>query len=491
MIFGGEVKLEWLIKNYSLNRQDNSIKSMYDFEPNGDNIIEALTPLVKLGKRSQEKSHFDFLVLEPCFNKPSYCGIFYNRQKVGFMTFKPHKYENFLEEDLELNSENIESTELENSMEPGDSSVWYKYNNIVEGLSIVGELIKHKNGEIPYELGYGNEDGHYHGNGFFKEFEEFKYFREMEEFWEHETLSELQESKKEILKKISLVFSLDYKEEEIIEEIKDFKENERSILNEKYERTPEVFDNFIEKYGAGKPSDREKLSKLLEKKNVKLGKTEIRLICRLKWKEKQEAELKSYLNSGEGDRLSRFMKKYDVGDLKSRKHLAQIMDKPTIEVEKILKQRQMKQEEENELKEFERELFSNKGVKDPLEELESLEWDWEDIMQMDGLEFERVLSEIFEKLGYEAKVTQGSGDQGADLVLNKDGEKTVVQAKRYSSNVSNSAVQEVVASKKHYNAEKGIVVTTSNFTNSAESLARSNDIKLWNGSKLRKELNKI
>lgn len=79
-----------------------------------------------------------------------------------------------------------------------------------------------------------------------------------------------------------------------------------------------------------------------------------------------------------------------------------------------------------------------------------------------------------------------SGDQGADLIISKLGEKVILQAKRHKAKIGNKAVQEVVASIKHYNADKGMVVTNNYFTNSAFELAKSNNIELIDRDKLEK-----
>ncbi len=100
-------------------------------------------------------------------------------------------------------------------------------------------------------------------------------------------------------------------------------------------------------------------------------------------------------------------------------------------------------------------------------------------------EFEKFLKNLFEKMGYAVEETKLSGDQGADLVINKFSEKLVFQAKRYGcEKVSNSAIQEVVAAIRYYNANKGTVVTTSTFTKSAIELARSNGVDLIDRTKL-------
>lgn len=101
-----------------------------------------------------------------------------------------------------------------------------------------------------------------------------------------------------------------------------------------------------------------------------------------------------------------------------------------------------------------------------------------DIDKMDGIQFEHYLSAIFKSQGYNVKVTKATGDYGADLVLTKESEKIVVQAKRYSKNVGISAIQEITASKSYYNATRAWVVSNSFFTKSAIELAQSNGVEL-------------
>ncbi len=103
----------------------------------------------------------------------------------------------------------------------------------------------------------------------------------------------------------------------------------------------------------------------------------------------------------------------------------------------------------------------------------------EDIDLMTGKEFEVFLEELFNKLGYNTKLTKLSGDQGGDLIIERE-IKTVVQAKRYSKRVTNTAVQEVIGAKKYYEASRAMVITNNYFTKSAKKLARVNDVELWN-----------
>ena len=112
--------------------------------------------------------------------------------------------------------------------------------------------------------------------------------------------------------------------------------------------------------------------------------------------------------------------------------------------------------------------------------------DFPDVDFMDGIQFEKFLGELFEKMGFGVTVTKASGDQGTDLIIKKNLDVISVQAKRYSDKVTNKAVQEVVGSLKFYNATKGMVVTTNDFTKSAQELAKSNNVELINREKLDK-----
>lgn len=102
-----------------------------------------------------------------------------------------------------------------------------------------------------------------------------------------------------------------------------------------------------------------------------------------------------------------------------------------------------------------------------------------DIHHMTGENFEVYLMHQFRRMGYRVTHTGQSGDFGADLILNKYGRKTIVQAKRYSGTVGIKAVQEVISAREYYHAKNAIVVTNSYFTKSAKELARKCKVKLW------------
>jgi restriction system protein len=102
-----------------------------------------------------------------------------------------------------------------------------------------------------------------------------------------------------------------------------------------------------------------------------------------------------------------------------------------------------------------------------------------DIDKLSGKDFEQYLEIFFKKLGYQVKRTPYQGDYGADLVLRQGDEKTVVQVKRYNRSVGVKAVQEAVASKEYYHSDKAMVVTNNYFSRQARTLAKANQVELW------------
>ena len=106
-------------------------------------------------------------------------------------------------------------------------------------------------------------------------------------------------------------------------------------------------------------------------------------------------------------------------------------------------------------------------------------------LEISGAEFEDLLFRLFSAMGYVTQKTGKAGDQGCDLIINKEGQRIVVQAKRYTGAVNNEAIQQAVAAKKYYDCNRVMVVTNSNFNKSALDLAKVNDVELIGGSQLR------
>ncbi|MCZ4136401.1 endonuclease, partial [Escherichia coli] len=93
----------------------------------------------------------------------------------------------------------------------------------------------------------------------------------------------------------------------------------------------------------------------------------------------------------------------------------------------------------------------------------------------DGSEFELYVFHLFQQMGYlEVHITTSGRDFGADLVfVDRQGRRSVVQAKRYGVNhpVGLSAVQEIYASMRYYEADRSIVLTSARYTEACRTLA--------------------
>lgn len=107
-----------------------------------------------------------------------------------------------------------------------------------------------------------------------------------------------------------------------------------------------------------------------------------------------------------------------------------------------------------------------------------------EVDRMTGVEFEQLLAQLFRGMGYQVQLTKASGDQGADLILEKLGERTVVQAKRYSHKLDNTPIQEALGAKGHYRCHRALVVTNNYYTGGAKQLATSNGVSLWDRDQL-------
>jgi len=124
--------------------------------------------------------------------------------------------------------------------------------------------------------------------------------------------------------------------------------------------------------------------------------------------------------------------------------------------------------------------------------------DTTNLAAMDWLDFENLVRELFEAefavSGGEVKVTQASADKGVDAVaFDPDpirGGKIVIQAKRYTNTVGVSAVRDLYGTLMNEGANKGILVTTSDYGPDSYDFAKDKPITLLNGGNLLSMLEK-
>lgn len=104
---------------------------------------------------------------------------------------------------------------------------------------------------------------------------------------------------------------------------------------------------------------------------------------------------------------------------------------------------------------------------------------------MDGQDFEIWCAQLLADNGFEnVRVTKGSGDQGVDILAEKDDVKFAIQCKLYSSPLGNRPVQEIFTGKAIYGCHVGVVMTNSTFTSGAIEAAAKTGVILWGMDRL-------
>jgi len=112
----------------------------------------------------------------------------------------------------------------------------------------------------------------------------------------------------------------------------------------------------------------------------------------------------------------------------------------------------------------------------------------QNLMELTPSEFESLITNLFQSMGLETKLTQASRDGGVDCVAFDPrpvlGGKVIVQAKRYKNTVGVSAVRDLFGTMHNEGASKGILVTTSGYGKAAFTFAEGKPIELLSGSNL-------
>lgn len=104
-------------------------------------------------------------------------------------------------------------------------------------------------------------------------------------------------------------------------------------------------------------------------------------------------------------------------------------------------------------------------------------------------EFEEFVSELWERQGWDTKVTSGSSDRGIDIVAERDTpfeQQQMLQVKRYDPDLSigSNTVRQYATLYQQEEVDVVAIVTTASFTSEAEDLATDLNVKLIGGKDL-------
>ena len=109
----------------------------------------------------------------------------------------------------------------------------------------------------------------------------------------------------------------------------------------------------------------------------------------------------------------------------------------------------------------------------------------EQCLRLTGEEFESYVALLLRDHYYRhIELTKGSGDQGVDILCERDGKSYAIQCKNYAGAVGNFAVQEAYAGAEFYGCDIPVVVCPGTFSRGAKELAESTGVQLWDGEKL-------
>lgn len=111
------------------------------------------------------------------------------------------------------------------------------------------------------------------------------------------------------------------------------------------------------------------------------------------------------------------------------------------------------------------------------------------LLSMKPQEFENLIADIFQKRGYSVKQTPYVNDRGRDAILLKEGQKYVMECKRYDKTknaIGRRSLQILRAAMLEERCKNGIFVTTGRFASTAEEYAQVNNIQLIDGPALLK-----
>lgn len=109
----------------------------------------------------------------------------------------------------------------------------------------------------------------------------------------------------------------------------------------------------------------------------------------------------------------------------------------------------------------------------------------EDLLEMSPDNFEALTASLFEAFGHRAEVSGGNSDHGVDVVVWTDeGEKWVVQCKRYAGSVGEPVVRDLYGTMLHEDAQAAYLITTGTFSRQAVAWAVGKPIVLYDGEGL-------
>jgi len=122
--------------------------------------------------------------------------------------------------------------------------------------------------------------------------------------------------------------------------------------------------------------------------------------------------------------------------------------------------------------------------KTPSSNLSPDRWSLNLLTQLEWKRFEEVAAEYYRIQGFDAKTTRIGPDGGIDIILRKQGINTpiaVIQCKAHKNNIGVKPIRELYGVMAAEKVERGVFITTSDYTSEARQFAREKKLLLLSG----------
>lgn len=131
----------------------------------------------------------------------------------------------------------------------------------------------------------------------------------------------------------------------------------------------------------------------------------------------------------------------------------------------------------------------------PVEDKLGIKVDLHQLKELSAESFEEYVAHVWQANGYSCKLTKGSGDSGIDIIAEKNRERVLIQAKKYTNNnVGIGTVQRSAGLlvDKQFTPSEVVIVTTAGYTKDAKDRAAQIDnLRLINGRELVKMIESL
>lgn len=132
-------------------------------------------------------------------------------------------------------------------------------------------------------------------------------------------------------------------------------------------------------------------------------------------------------------------------------------------------------------------------IVDQIDKMENGMWERDDLYNISWQDFETLIGSLYESFGYSTLVTPDTADMGIDVWAKRLPERVAIQAKRYNAGnkVGRETLQKLASTLAKGDADRVVVVTTSEFTRTAKEYSDSfgSEIELIDGEELVDQLN--